>query len=202
MRYSFLIVLFLSMHSMAQDCDQELLREKPGAWKAGSQGSIVNVTATDLAKEKAVLAGVHKMVSTGYSPKGCQALFATVYGKSLSAGRNWMADPYYYSIYILRYLCGPGSADKSKSYVDHSTPTTVNIAANQIQWLNMLYAADLAVDDFRGYLKLPAKPQKEGGFYFMGEQSWRGSSGQDQLKEYRWLITYGDTLPFLYVSGK
>lgn len=202
MKYSFLIVLFFSMHTNAQDCSPELLREKPGAWKAGIPGSIQNVGATDLAKEKTVLAGIHRMVASRYSPKGCQALYTNAFGKHLPAGRNWLADPYHYGIFILRYLCDPSSTDKSKHYVDYSTPTTVNIAANSMQWLNSLYAAELAADDFRGYLKLTARPKREGAFYNMGEVIINGDNKANPIKEYRWLITYNDTLPFVYVNRK
>ncbi len=136
-------LLLLSIHAFPQDCSKEILAQKPGTWKAGQQGSIVNVTASDLAKEKAVLAGIHKMISSDYSPTGCQVLYSTVYGKVPSEGQVFRADPYYYSMYILRYICDQNSADKSKYYVDVSTPTTVNIVANAMYFLNTLYAANL-----------------------------------------------------------
>jgi len=199
MKYKIIIACMLfSISSSAQDCSTEILRKKPGVWKSGTQGSITNVSTADLAKEKAVLAGIHKMVSSGYSPEGCQVLYSTSFGKSLAAGQIWIADPYYYSMYILRYLCDQQSADKSKFYIDYSTPTTVNITANVIFSLNNLYAADLG-DDFRGYLKLTKRPEKKDGFYFMGEEKVDYNS---PVYEYRWLITYNDTLPFSYLSRK
>jgi hypothetical protein len=103
-------------------------------------------------------------------------------------------------MYILRYLCDNNSTDKSKYYTDISTPTTVNIAANEIFSLNNLYAANLAADDFRGYLKLKERPVLKDGYYFMGEEKIGDQA--DKIKEYRWLITYNDTLPFYYVSQK
>ena len=112
------IIIACSMFPLwlkAQDCTQEMLRQQPGTWKAGQQGKIVNVSATDLAKEKSVIASIHKMVSTDYKPVGCQITYSTVYGKIPGPGQSFIADPYYYSIYILRYLCDPGSKDKSKS---------------------------------------------------------------------------------------
>src|SRR5689334_18777448 len=98
----------IALSSAAQDCTKEALLKLPGNWKAGPQGSVQNVSAADLAKEKSVLAAVHKMVSTRYSPKGCEISYSTVFGKQLVAGRNWTADPYHYSMYILRYLCDGG----------------------------------------------------------------------------------------------
>lgn len=199
----FILFTFIcfSISIQAQDCTRELLQQKPGSWKAGQQGSIANVNAADLAKEKMILATVHKMVSTHYNPTGCEISYSTVYGKNPNAGQTWMADPYHYAMYILRYICDGNSKDRSKYYVDHSTPTTVNISANVIYPLNTLYAAD-PVDDFRGYLKLKERPVKKDGYYFMGEEIVGDYGTASEIKEYRWLITYNDTLPFSYLSRK
>jgi len=203
MRYIFLQgLLFFSLHVLAQDCSKELLREKPGTWKTNMQGSIVNVNAAALAKEKAVIAAIHKMIQANYFPKGCQVAYSTVYGKNPGDGQNFIADPYHYSMYILRFICDGNSKDRSKFYVDISTPTTVNIAANAIYSLNNLYAANLPADDFRGYLKLTRRPQKKDGFWFMGEEVVGDRGLPSEIKEWRWLITYNDTLPFTYLSRK
>lgn len=202
MKYFFLpVLIFLSFNVLSQDCSKELLKQKPGTWKAGPQGSIVNVSATDLSKEKAVIAAIHKMVFTKYKPTGCQISYSTVYGKNPNPGQTWIADPYHYAMYILRYICDGNSKDKSKYYVDYSTPTTVNITANVFYPLNSLYAAD-PVDDFRGYLKMKTKPVKKDGYYFMGEEVVGDYGTDSEIKEYRWLITYNDTLPFTYLSRK
>ena len=197
--YLIIISLFFTFSLQAQDCSKEQLKQKPGTWKAGLQGSITNISATDLAKEKMIIAAIHKMVNTGYSPKGCQVSYSTVYGKHALAGTTWIADPFYYAMYILRYLCDGNSKDKSKYYVDVSTPTTVNITANVIFSLNNLYAANIPADDFRGYLKLTKRPVKKDGFYFMGEEKVNYNS---PIYEYRWLITYDDILPFSYITRK
>lgn len=194
----FAIICF-SIQSLAQDCTKELLAQKPGTWKVGMKGSIAGVAATDIAKEKAVLADIHKMVSTNYSPMGCQLLYGTTFGKYPLEGQKFVADPYYYSMYILRYLCDGNSADKSKYYVDISTPTTVNIVANSIPFLSILYAANLPPDDFRGYLKLEVRPVNKDGFYFMSKEK---VDPKQEIVEYRWLITYNDTLPFTYLNRK
>jgi hypothetical protein len=197
------IILFaavlMALSSSAQDCSKEILAQKPGTWKVGQQGKIVNVTTADLAKEKAVLAGIHKLVSSNYTPMGCQISYSTVFGKVPMEGQTFKADPYYYAMYILRYLCDGNSADKSKYYVDISTPTTVNIVANAMYFLNTLYAANLPADDFRGYLKLENRPIKKDGFYFLSNEK---VDPKAEIVEYRWLITYNDTLPFTYLSRK
>jgi hypothetical protein len=197
------VILFaftlLALFSTAQDCTKELLAQKPGIWKEGIKGSIAGVTATDLVREKAVLADIHKMVSSNYSPTGCQLLYGTAYGKYPLEGQMYIADPYTYSMYILRYLCDRNSEDKSKYYIDISTPTTVNIVANSIPFLSILYAVNLPADHFRGYLLLEERPLKKNGFYLLSKEK---VDPKKEIVEYRWLITYNDTLPFTYVSRK
>jgi hypothetical protein len=200
MKSRFLCIIMLTIIDFslsAQDCTQEALRKKTGTWKAGLKGSTYQVTAADLTRERAVLADIHKMVSTNFKPMGCEITYANTF----STQPYFLADPYHYSMYVLRFLCDPTSADKTKSYVDVSTPTTVNITANAIYNLNTLYASDLR-DDFRGYLKLNVKPIKTDGFYFLGEEVVGDSHLENKIKEYRWLITYDDKLPFSYVSRK
>lgn len=202
MKYFFLtVLLFISVQVFSQDCSKEFLRQKPGTWKSNSQGAVKNVSAADLVKEKGILAAIHKMVSANFKPSGCQISYSTVFGKYPSAGQKFIADPFHYSMYILRYLCDKNSADKSKYYVDVSTPTTVTITANVIFSLNNLYAADLG-DDLRGYLKLKQQPQKRDGIWYMDEEVVGDNGTANEIKEYRWLITYNDTLPFSYVSRK
>jgi hypothetical protein len=200
-KYMILIISIavIAGSSSAQDCSKELLAQKPGTWKIGLKGSTGGVTAVDLTKEKAVLASIHQMVSSNYSPTGCQLLYGTTYGKYPLEGQTFIADPYYYSMYILRYLCDQNSADKSKYYVDVATPTTVNIVANSIPFLSILYAANLPTDDFRGYLLLEERPLKKNGFYLLSKEK---VDPKQEIVEYRWLITYNDTLPFTYVSRK
>ena len=201
MKYFFVsTILFISLHAFSQDCTQELLAQKKGTWKANQQGQIFKVTAADLVKEKAIITSIHKMIASHYNPMGCQVSYSTVYGANYPRpDQPWLADTYHYAMYILRYLCDKQSTDKSKYYVDISTPTTVNITANAMFWLNSLYAANITPDDFRGYLQLTKRPVKKDGYYFMGEEQ---AGYNSTIFEYRWLITYNDTLPFSYISRK
>ncbi|MDI3320686.1 hypothetical protein [Pinibacter soli] len=192
----------MTITAFAQDCTKESLRKKPGTWKEGPQGSIHDVTAADLIKEKAVMAAIHKMITTNYTPTGCQVGYSNMYGKYSVAGQNWVADPYNYTMHILRYLCDGSSTDKSKYYVDYSTPTNVSITANVVFSLNNLYAATIAPDEVRSYLKLKQKPEEKEGVWYMGEEVVADYGTPGEVKEYRWLITYNDTLPFYYVSRK
>jgi hypothetical protein len=195
--------VLMAQFSSAQDCTPELLAKKPGTWKAGSQGFIENVTPADLAKEKAVIASIHKMVSSNYKPTGCEVSYSTVYGKHPGTGQTWIADPYHYAMYILPYLCDTRSADKSKYTIAVASATSVEITANQLLLLRggELYAATVP-DEERGYLKLKLRPQKKDGVWFMGEEVEGDAGTPNEIRESTWLITYNDTLPFYYVSRK
>lgn len=181
----------------AQDCDPEMLRQKPGIWKEGLKGSIKNVTPTDLAKERAVLATIHNMLFTNYKPMGNQSQYGTVFGKYVVSGENWLADPYYYSMYVLRYLCDPNV--KNKYYTETHTATKVTISAN-VYFPIDLYPL-LPVSGPRGYLGLKTMPVKKNGYFFMGEEVV-SEPGEFKMKEIRWLITYDDALPFVCLTRK
>ena len=204
MKYLFLFTsLWITIGVAAQNCDQELLSQKPGYWKAGMKGSTYLVSAADLKKETAVLASIHKMISANYEPIGCQASYSNHFsGTNPAAGKNWVADFFGYSIYPLRFLCDPGSNDKSKWYVNIATASVLNIDANIIGFLNTIYSADLLDDDSRGYLKMAKRPVMKNGYYTWGEEiSGDGRSKTPEIT-YRWLITYDEKLPFKDVSRK
>ncbi len=197
------LILFSNLTvAEAQICSETVLAAKPGVWKASPlKGSTNRVSPADLTREKSVLATVHKTVAANYTPVGLEALYSNSFGgTNPSAGKNWVADHYGYSLYLLAFLCDPASADKSKSYTAVATATTLNIHVNWLPLLNTLYAAELAADDFRGYLKLKRMPQKKNGFYYLGEE-FEGDP-RDTIKTQTWLITYDDQLPFSYVSRR
>lgn len=203
MKHIFLYsIIFFSFHVQGQDCDPELLRQKPGNWKAGPQGFIQNVIVTDLAKEKAVLTTIHKQLTNNYIPTGCEVSYSTIYGKQLNAASNWKADPFHYMMYILPYLCNNKGTDKAAYHVAIASATNVTIAVNVLFSLNNLYAANLPGDDFRGYLKLKHFPQKREGAWLLGEEVVGDKGTSSEIWEYNWLITYNDTLPFSYLSRK
>lgn len=194
--------LLLSVNVFSQECNQETLQKKTGTWKAGPQGSVRNITPTDLAKEKLVIGAIRKMLTTSYQPSGCQVSTSEVYGKYPDPGQTWIADPYHFAMYLLRYLCDKNSSDKSKYYVEVSSATNVNITANVFFSTGNIYAATIPDDDFRGYLKLKRRPQKKNDAWFMGDEVVSDAGTARETKEYSWLITYDDILPFYYVSRK
>jgi hypothetical protein len=51
-------------------------------------------------------------------------------------------------------------------------------------------------------LKLKQQPQKKEDAWYMGEEVVGDYGTTSEIKEYRWLITYNDTLPFYHVSRK
>jgi hypothetical protein len=192
------ILSCLSLAAIAQECSPEMMAKKPGVWKAGIAGSVRNVTAAELAKEKAVLAAIHKMVSASYKPIGVSPTYANAFvGPDANSGKNWIAGYYWYSVYMLNFFC-----NNNKPTINPSTSTTLNIHVNTIPSLNQLTASELPDDDMRGYLKLVRKPVKKDGYYFMGEEVVGDSHLPRPIKEYRWLITYNDSLPFSYMSRK
>ncbi|MCY7346183.1 MAG: hypothetical protein LH614_08155 [Pyrinomonadaceae bacterium] len=186
----------------AQICSETMLAAKSGVWKASPlKDSTTNVSPADLTREKSVLANVHKTVAANYTPTGLEALYSNSFGgANPSSGKNWAADYYVYSVYLFAFLCDPASADKSKSYTAVATATTLNIHVNWIPQLDTLYAAELADDDLRGYLKMKRMPQKKNGFYYFGED-FQGDP-RDNIKVQTWLITHDDQLPFKYVSRR
>lgn len=196
--FTLICAIFYGLTASAQDCTEELLLQKPGTWKTGIQGSINGVSPADLVKEKSVLAAIHKMENTNYNPKGCQVLYSTSYSKYPSAGDVWISDPYEYTMFILPFLCDSKSADKSKYTVAIASATNVTISANEISWLNTLYAATIH-DDFRGYYKLEDRPVKKDGYYFFGKDK---VDPEQDIVEYRWLITNNDALPFSYLNRR
>jgi len=204
-KFSFLLIsmILIAISSSAQDCSQELLASKPGTWQPGIGGSVRNISATDLAKEKVVLAKIHTMIKERYSPTGCQVVYSNAFsGASKASGKNWVADNFYYAMYIHMYYCDQKSTDKSKFYPEVETSTDVHVTANAIWSLKELFAADLPDDDSRGYLKLEERPQQKDGFYYMGETDGTVSWNDDPVIEYRWLVTYDEKLPFKYFSRR
>lgn len=202
---SVLFVLWMtsSLISAAQDCTPEALLKRPGVWKAGMSGSIHGISPKDLVRERATLASIHKMIQAKSKPEGCQFLYTNAFtGFMPGTGKNWIADFYDYTIYVLPYLCDPASSDKTKSYTAIATATILNINVNILSSLSAMYAAELPDDEFRGYLKLATRPVWNDGYYLMSDRVTDAYDPKHISKETSILITYNDTLPFSYLSRK
>jgi hypothetical protein len=194
MKIDSLLVLLLGWQLLAgQKCTDEAMAAKTGKWKPGIQGSILNITKADLVKEKALMTGIQKKVSTQHVPAGLEIVYSTSWSKDRSNG--YVADPYNLSMYLLRYLCD----DSPKGfYVEYSSATNVLVGINQLFVMDNLYAAPLPADHFRGYLRLFKKPELKDGAIYMGTET----SDNGNIKEENWLVTRGDSLPFRYLSRK
>lgn len=191
----FLVSLFVfcSYTLFAQPCTDAAMAAKTGQWKLGPQGSIRNIAAADLPKEKAFLVNLQKKISAGFTPTGIEVHYSTVWSKGDEPG--YTGDPYHLAMYLLRYLCD----DSPKGYyVEYSSATNVVVAVNQLFGTDDIKAVPLEADHFRGYLRLFHKPVKKDGAIYMGAEL----TDNGRVKEESWLISRGDSLPFRYLSRK
>lgn len=189
--------------AQAQPCSREELQKKPGVWKEGIKGSTNNVTAANLAKEKEVVQSIFSMIKEGYSPIGCEVTHTGFYGYNTALGKNWVADPYGFRAYFLRYLCDPN--DKQKSYVDISTGTILSVSVNQFTYsIPNIYAADLPDEDKQGYIMVRELPEFKDGYYYWESKTVFDPRSNYNRKEksYYWLIAYNNKLPYAHVSQK
>ena len=196
MKTLFLVIFFFALIPvLAQEpCTEAALARKPGVLRAARlSGSTTGLTAADIARARASLTKVHQTIAAGYKPVGVVGDYSYHFGGGTTAAT------FGYSLYLLKYNCDPTGADRSKFYVGTDTPTVVRIDANVINPLN-LSATDTSDNTFRGYFFIPKLPQKVDGFYYLGDNP-AGNAPRNQ-KEYTWLITYGDELPFTTLTRK
>lgn len=186
----------------AQDCVDASLAQLPGKWTAGKSGSVENVSAANLVREKALAAYLLQMMKPAYSPAGGDIVYSNVYGYNAYIGKNWMADPYEYSMYFKRYRCEPYPKNGITYGPEAETPTTVYFNVNHV-WTYKggfnLWAADLPDDHYDGYLPIREWPKQEGDHYY-----WLIEDATERYpkKEYAWFITYDGKLPFRELTRK
>jgi len=187
--------ILISMNTSSQTCSQEELVKKPGIWKQGLQGSTTGVSAADLAREKEIVAKAFSIIKEGYNPVGCEVSYAGVYGFNHANGKNWVANPYGFSAYFLRYLCD--SKKPGQYYVDVATPTKLNINFNLIAGMYYgSYAAELPDDDKVGFVAIKKLPEYKNGYYFLESDV----QYNDKIKEYTWYFFYDNKLPYKRVT--
>lgn len=188
--------------AMAQPCNESELASIPGKFKPGIPGSVKNVTAANLAKEKQVLAGIHKMISSGYQPAGCEITYSNAFGYNPANGKNWVADPYYYGMFILKYTCGTSKRNNLPYQPSVSSNTNVFININYL-WSQKgrisLYAAGLPDNEANRYFYLKSWPQQKDGFFYWMLDDARESVNR---REYQYLVTYNGKLPFRKLTRK
>lgn len=169
LKLQFVIVFYLLalLSVKAQDCDPVELAKIPGTWRAGQNPAIHNVTASDLAKEREVLAKIHESVKAKYSPIGGIISHSYVYSVPVLEGKNWASNPYSYNFKFLEYICerNPNAGRTYNPNLESSS--SIRISINQLsggQELGgafNLYPADLPDDHFNGYFILEKWPEQE-----------------------------------------
>jgi len=193
MKLTFLFAAFLFVLSaFSQNCSSDILLQTPGILKADAAAGGGALKATDLAKQKNVLASIAGMIKSKYSPMGVQAISHENYG---SGSANRPANDYTYSIIPLNYYC-EGSAVKTA----HETSTYFAISANFME--AEIY--DTAQGDrllAEGFNVLDAIPVEKNGCWHFGEKDADLGFGM-KGKSSAWLITYDHKLPFAYVTKK
>jgi hypothetical protein len=184
-------LLFASLRISAQDCTEASILQKPGVWKEGMKGFVSGIALADLDKERKVVAAIHILTKSKYTPMGVQADFNGSYD---TPDREIPVNIYDYNIYFLHYFC-EGNVIKT----DHETSTSLSISANRID--AKIYETpdenNLPAEGYYSMKKMPV--EKDGNYYFEQDASLGlGISGKSRT----WLITYDNKLPFVYVWKK
>ena len=184
-------LLFASLRISAQDCTEASILLKPGVWKEGMKGSVSGIPPADLDKERKVVAAIHILVKSKYTPMGVQADFNGSYD---TPDREIPVNIYDYNIYFLHYFC-EGNVIKT----DHETSTSLSISANRFD--AKIYETpdenNLPGEGFYSMKKMPV--EKDGNYYFEQDAGLGlGVTGKSRT----WLITYDKKLPFSYVTKK
>jgi hypothetical protein len=184
-------VLYASLNAYGQDCSPAALAQKPGIWKEGMKGSISGIPAVDLEREKKVVAAVHLLVKSKYSPTGVEADYNGSYDRPEA---EIPVNIYDYNIYFLHYIC-KGNEVKTEG----ETSTTLTVSANRFD--AKIYEKpdenNLPAEGFFSLKKMPAG--NDGNYYFEANASLgMGATGKSRT----WLITYDNKLPFAYVTKK
>lgn len=199
------IIVILSLVKVnAQPCSPEALMQIPGIWKKGMQGSIHNVTAENLAKEKAMLAEIHKMTGS-YQPYGLEVHHSTVFGYNIYGGKKWLADPYYFNAYFMEFLCDHSDNDIKKKWVNPHTNTTAIVYVNRISPFSDGQGADIPPatypdDRHEPFHRIISWPQQKDGYWYWLIQD--SVNERSTMKKYYYLITYDGQLPFTGFTRK
>lgn len=185
-------LVFASMNTLyAQECTETSILQKPGVWKAGMKGSVSGIPASDLDKERRVVASLDNLIKSKYTPMGVEADF---YGSFDRPDPEIPVNNYYYNILFLNYFC-EGNVIKTA----HETSTSFTISINRFD--GEIYESpdenNTSGEGFYFFKNIPA--EKDGFLYFEESASLGfGMSGKSR----NWLITYEGKLPYAYVSKK
>ena len=192
MKYVLLLgVLYASLNAYSQDCTQALASQKPGIWKEGMKGSVSGIAPADLDRARKVVAEIHLLVKSKYSPTGVEADFN---GSYYRPDTEVPVNIYDYNIYFLHYIC-EGNVLKT----DHETSTSLTVSVNRFD--PKIYDKpdenNLPGEGFYSIKKMPV--EKDGNFFFEEDAGLGlGVTGKSRT----WMITRDNKLPFAYVTKK
>jgi hypothetical protein len=192
MKYVLLLVaLYASLNAYSQDCTQATASQKPGIWKEGMKGSVLNVPPVDLDRERKVVAAIHLLVKSKYSPAGVEADYNGSYDRP---DADVPVNLYNYNIYFMHYFC-EGNVIKT----DHETSTSLTVSVNRFD--PKIYEKpdenNLPGEGFYSIKKMPV--EKDGNFFFEEDAGLGlGVTGKSRT----WMITRDNKLPFAYVTKK
>ena len=192
MKYVLLLVAFYaSLNAYSQDCTQASASQKPGIWKEGMKGSVSGIPPADLDRERKVVAEIHLLVKSKYSPIGVEADYNGSYDRP---DAEVQVNLYNYNIYFMHYFC-EGNVLKT----DHETSTSLTVSVNRLD--PKIYEKpdenNLPGEGFYSIKKMPV--EKDGNFFFEEDAGLGlGVTGKSRT----WLITRDNKLPFAYVTKK
>jgi hypothetical protein len=184
-------LLFVSLRISAQDCTEASILQRQGIWKEGMKGSVSSIPPADLDKEKKIVAALHILIKSKYTPMGVQADFNGSYD---TPDREIPVNNYDYNIYFLHYFC-EGNIIKT----DHETSTSLSISANRFD-AKIYEIPDENNEPGEGFYSMKKMPVSKDGNYYFEQNAGLGLGVTGKSRN--WLITYDKKLPFAYVTKK
>jgi hypothetical protein len=186
-----LLALYASLNAYSQDCTQTSASQKPGIWKEGMKGSVSGIPPADLDRERKVVAAIHLLIKSKYSPTGVEADYNGSYDRS---DAEVPVNLYDYNIYFLHYIC-EGNILKT----DHETSTSLTVSVNRFD-PKIYEKPDENNLPGEGFYSLKKMPVEKDGNYFFEENASLGMGATGKIKT--WLITHDNKLPFAFVTKK
>jgi hypothetical protein len=187
----FILGILFSLSSAAQDCNQELLLQKPGVWEETS-GSISGITSADLAREKVVESSINSMIKSKYTPMGLKIKFGGAFESSYPFRP---VNSYYYHIRAFQFYC----EDNTIKIVAESG-TIFQIYANKFI-VDVYDTAQSNRSSAEGFNVIHNMPVEKDGYWYFREND--ENKGVDiSGKSSSWLVSYDSKLPFAFVTKK
>jgi len=154
------------------------------------KGSVSGIAPADLDRERKVVAEIHLLVKSKYSPTGVEADFNGSYDRP---DAEVPVNLYNYSIYFLHYFC-EGNVIKT----DHETSTSLTVSVNRFDLKFM--RNQMKIICRRGILQHKKMPVEKDGNFFFEEDAGLGLGVTGKSRT--WMITRDNKLPFAYVTKK